>query len=129
QAFVIELLRATQVLVTNGRGFNLATPDHLRFVTLPEVPVLTEAIGRIGDFLGEVRAGLHAEARADLLADLRAGQTMAIRILAIGKKHEDWVSDGINRYERRLRKPFGVSWQLLPHSSREGNAAREEESE
>lgn len=73
QAFVIELLRATRVLVTNGRGFNLATPDHLRFVTLPEVPVLTEAIGRIGDFLGEVRAGLHAEARADLLADLRAG--------------------------------------------------------
>lgn len=54
---------------------------------------------------------------------------MAIRILAIGKKHEDWVSDGINRYERRLRKPFDVSWQLLPHSSREGNAAREEESE
>ena len=57
QAFVIELLRATRVLVTNGRGFNLATPDHLRFVTLPAVPVLEEAIGRIAEFLATVRAG------------------------------------------------------------------------
>lgn len=55
QAFVIELLRATRVLVTNGRGFNLPTPDHLRFVTLPSVPVLTEAIGRIGEYLAGVR--------------------------------------------------------------------------
>lgn len=55
QAFVIELLRATRVLVTNGRGFNLATPDHLRFVTLPAVPVLTEAIGRISEYLDTVR--------------------------------------------------------------------------
>ncbi|UOR01210.1 pyridoxal phosphate-dependent aminotransferase [Leucobacter allii] len=57
QAFVIELLRATRVLVTNGRGFNLTTPDHLRFVTLPAVPVLTEAIGRIAEHLDAVRVG------------------------------------------------------------------------
>lgn len=57
QAFVIDLLRATRVLVTNGRGFNLPTPDHLRFVTLPEVAVLEEAIGRIGEFLSDVRSG------------------------------------------------------------------------
>lgn len=56
QAFVIDLLRATRVLVTNGRGFNLATPDHLRFVTLPSVPVLEEAIGRIAEYLETVRA-------------------------------------------------------------------------
>lgn len=55
QAFVIDLLRATQVLVTNGRGFNLATPDHLRFVTLPSVDVLREAIGRIGNYLDTIR--------------------------------------------------------------------------
>lgn len=55
QAFVIDLLRATHVLVTNGRGFNLPTPDHLRFVTLPAVPVLTEAIGRIGEYLASIR--------------------------------------------------------------------------
>lgn len=57
QSFVIDLLRATHVLVTNGRGFNLPTPDHLRFVTLPSVPVLTEAIGRIAEYLDEVRRG------------------------------------------------------------------------
>jgi len=55
QHFVIELLRATHVLVTNGRGFNLPTPDHVRFVTLPSVPVLTEAIGRIAEYLATVR--------------------------------------------------------------------------
>lgn len=54
---------------------------------------------------------------------------MSIKILVIGKKHEDWVSDGIGRYEKRLRKPFDVTWQLLPHSAREGDAARTEESD
>lgn len=54
---------------------------------------------------------------------------MAVKILAIGKKHETWVADGIVRYEKRLRKPFEASWQLLPHSAREGEAARAEESE
>lgn len=54
---------------------------------------------------------------------------MSIRILAVGKKHENWVADGIERYERRLRKPFDASWQLLPHSAREGEAARAEESD
>lgn len=51
QAFVIEMLRATDVLVTNGTGFNLPTPDHLRFVTLPDEATLAEAIGRIAGFL------------------------------------------------------------------------------
>lgn len=54
---------------------------------------------------------------------------MGVKILAVGKKHESWVADGIDRYERRLRKPFDASWQLLAHSSREGEAARAEESE
>lgn len=54
---------------------------------------------------------------------------MSIRVLAVGKKHEKWVVDGIDRYEQRLRKPFDATWQLLPHSSREGEAARAEESE
>lgn len=54
---------------------------------------------------------------------------MTVKILAIGKKHESWVADGITRHEKRLRKPFDVTWQLLPHSSREGDAARAEESE
>lgn len=53
---------------------------------------------------------------------------MSIRILAVGKKHEDWVADGIERYQRRLKKPFDARWQLLPHSSREPNVARDDES-
>ncbi|WP_025132549.1 23S rRNA (pseudouridine(1915)-N(3))-methyltransferase RlmH [Leucobacter sp. PH1c] len=54
---------------------------------------------------------------------------MSIRILAVGKKHEAWVTEGIGRYEQRLRKPFDTAWQLLPHSARDGEAARAEESE
>jgi len=54
---------------------------------------------------------------------------MPIRILAIGKKHESWVQEGILRYETRLKRPFNVEWVLLPHSAREGNAARQDESQ
>lgn len=53
---------------------------------------------------------------------------MSVKVLAIGKKHESWVSEGIDRYAKRLKKPFDLTWQLLPHSSREGDAARQEES-
>lgn len=55
QAFVIDLLRATHILITNGRGFNWPNPDHVRIVTLPSVEELTYAIGRIGDYLAELR--------------------------------------------------------------------------
>lgn len=54
--------------------------------------------------------------------------TMSIRILAVGRRHEPWVAEGIDRFERRLKKPFGITWQLMPHSAREGEAAREDES-
>ena len=56
-------------------------------------------------------------------------ETMSVRILAVGKKHESWVADGIARYEKRLKKPMDLAWQLLPHSAREGEHARAEESE
>lgn len=52
-----------------------------------------------------------------------------MKILAVGKKHEPWVQTGIERYEKRLRRPFDVEWVLLPHSAKDGSAARQEESE
>ena len=54
---------------------------------------------------------------------------MPLKVLAIGKKHEPWVAEGIERYEKRLRAPFLVEWGLMPHSSLEGDRARLEESE
>lgn len=54
---------------------------------------------------------------------------MAIRILSVGKRHESWVADGIERYQKRLTKPFDVEWVFLPHSARSGLGARQEESE
>lgn len=55
QAFVIELLRATHILITNGTGFNWPTPDHVRVVTLPSVEDLEYAIDRIAGFLESKR--------------------------------------------------------------------------
>jgi len=52
-----------------------------------------------------------------------------IRIIAIGKKHEAWVAGGIERYQKRLKKPFTVEWVLLPHSARSGLEARHNESQ
>lgn len=53
---------------------------------------------------------------------------MTIKIIAVGKKHEKWVTQGIDRYETRLRKPWDVSWVYLPHSSLTEEQARAEES-
>lgn len=55
QEFVLDLLRAKKILVTHGTGFNWFQPDHFRLVTLPDVEVLEEAIGRIADFLATRR--------------------------------------------------------------------------
>lgn len=52
-----------------------------------------------------------------------------ITIVAVGKKHESWIQDGLERYQKRLKKPFDVKWVLLPHSAKNGQAARKTESE
>lgn len=52
-----------------------------------------------------------------------------ITVIAIGKKHESWVVEGIERYQKRLQGPWKCEWALLPHSTLEGTQARLEESE
>lgn len=54
---------------------------------------------------------------------------MPLKIVTVGKKHESWVTEGIERYQKRLRVPFAFEWVLLPHSSLEGDRARQEESQ
>lgn len=53
---------------------------------------------------------------------------MSIRIIAVGKKHEAWVEDGIKRYQERLKRPYDIEWILLPHSMSSNDMARQEES-
>ncbi|PMC75636.1 pyridoxal phosphate-dependent aminotransferase [Brachybacterium sp. UMB0905] len=55
EQFAYDLLRSTKLLVTQGTGFNLATADHFRLVTLPSVDVLAEAVDRIADHLATIR--------------------------------------------------------------------------
>lgn len=52
-----------------------------------------------------------------------------ITIIAIGKKHESWIEDGLERYQKRLRAPFDIEWILLPHSAKQADEARQDESE
>ena len=55
QRFALDLLREQHILVVHGTGFNWPTPDHFRIVTLPRAEVLTEAIGRLREFLAGYR--------------------------------------------------------------------------
>ena len=49
--FAGDLLRATNILVVPGSGFDWAEPDHFRIVMLPEADRLREAMTRLGNFL------------------------------------------------------------------------------
>lgn len=54
---------------------------------------------------------------------------MTLSIIAVGKKHEDWIEDGLIRYQKRLKAPFDARWVLLPHSAYDSVKARQDESE
>lgn len=56
-AFALELLKAQKMLITQGTAFNWVAPDHFRLVTLPAVRDLKDAIGRIAEFLEDLREG------------------------------------------------------------------------
>ena len=49
--FAADLLRATNILVVPGSGFDWPEPDHLRLVMLPEPEQLRAAMTRFGQFL------------------------------------------------------------------------------
>ena len=53
---------------------------------------------------------------------------MPIRVIAVGKKHESWVAEGIERYQKRLKAPFLAEWVLMAHSAFDSLKAREDES-
>ncbi|MFE5334111.1 pyridoxal phosphate-dependent aminotransferase [Embleya sp. NPDC056575] len=55
EKFVFDLLQSQRILVVQGTGFNWHQPDHFRVVTLPQVDDLTDAITRIGEFIGSYR--------------------------------------------------------------------------
>lgn len=54
---------------------------------------------------------------------------MSLRIISVGKKHEPWISDSIERYQKRLRAPFDVEWVFLPSSGFDEPRSRQNESE
>ncbi|WP_394939222.1 pyridoxal phosphate-dependent aminotransferase [Psychromicrobium sp. YIM B11713] len=55
EKFILDLLQEQKILLSHGSGFNWINTDHFRLVTLPSVPDLEEAIGRIGEFLSHYK--------------------------------------------------------------------------
>ena len=55
KVFARDLLRATNILVVPGSGFDWQEPDHFRLVLLPEASQLREAMIRMGNFLETYR--------------------------------------------------------------------------
>mgnify|MGYP001608710256 FL=1 len=51
-----------------------------------------------------------------------------ITVVAIGKKHEPWLIEGIERYQKRLQAPFNLAWSLLPNSPQTDVVAAKSES-
>ncbi len=49
--FAVDLLRAKKILIVQGTGFNLKTPDHFRIVCLPRMEELSDAMTKLADFL------------------------------------------------------------------------------
>ena len=55
KVFARDLLRATNILVVPGSGFDWPEPDHLRLVMLPQADQLRAAMQRMGAFLDGYR--------------------------------------------------------------------------
>ena len=53
---ILDLLLEEKVLLVQGTGFNWKDPDHFRVVFLPNIDDLTEAIGRVANFLERYRS-------------------------------------------------------------------------
>lgn len=54
---------------------------------------------------------------------------MPLTVISVGKKHEDWVASGIERYQKRFKAPFSVTWEFITPSGYKGTRARQDESE
>ena len=74
QAFVLEMLQETKVMLVQGTGFNWDRPDHFRIVFLPHEDDLREAIGRIAKFLAHYRKR-HEDERAQAAVKLVASRS------------------------------------------------------
>jgi len=55
EKFALELLKQQKMLISQGTAFNWIAPDHFRLVTLPAVRDIEDAVGRIAEFLEDLR--------------------------------------------------------------------------
>ena len=54
-SFAMDLLKKERVLIVPGNGFNWSKKGYFRVVCLPDAELMTEAAGRIGEYLKSIR--------------------------------------------------------------------------
>jgi alanine-synthesizing transaminase len=87
QAFFLELLQETRVMLVQGTGFNWPAPDHFRIVFLPHEDDLREAIGRVARFLEHARKRFGTDGLVVPAGDgLGASATKVATVTKIGRK-------------------------------------------
>jgi alanine-synthesizing transaminase len=87
QAFFLELLQETRVMLVQGTGFNWPAPDHFRIVFLPHEDDLREAIGRVARFLEHARKRFGTDGLVVPAGDgLDASATKVATVTKIGRK-------------------------------------------
>lgn len=58
EQFALDFLKEKKVLIVHGKGFNWAEPDHFRIVSLPQLSVLEESIGKLASFLSTYKQNI-----------------------------------------------------------------------
>ena len=87
QAYFLELLQETRVMLVQGTGFNWPAPDHFRIVFLPNEDDLREAIGRVARFLEHARKRFGTDGLVVPAGDgLDASATKVATVTKIGRK-------------------------------------------
>jgi 23S rRNA (pseudouridine1915-N3)-methyltransferase len=51
-----------------------------------------------------------------------------ITVISIGRKHDTWLENAIQRYQKRLRAPFTIKWELIAPSPQKESVAQNDES-
>ena len=58
EQFALDFLKEKKVLIVHGKGFNWAEPDHFRIVSLTQLSVLEESIGKLASFLSTYKQNI-----------------------------------------------------------------------
>lgn len=54
---------------------------------------------------------------------------MSLRIISVGKDHDSYIREGVERFNSRCKKPFDIKWELIAPSPYDSLGASQDESQ